>query len=73
MIDPKLAEAHEALSTIARYTESEWENAIAEASIALALDPNLELPHHNMTTEFYHLGFSRYLGSGEPSRRAGEP
>jgi serine/threonine protein kinase len=55
-LDPALAETHEALSTVFRYSEHEWEKTIEEARKALNLDPALELPHHNMATAFYHLG-----------------
>jgi TolB-like protein len=55
-LEPDLAEGHEALSTIHRYTEAEWHKAIEEAQKALELDPALELPHHNMASAFYHLG-----------------
>ena len=55
-IDPNLPEAHEALSTIHRYSEAEWDKTIEESRKALALDPGLEIPHHNMAAAFYHVG-----------------
>ena len=57
-LDPTLGEAHEALSSVYRYSDTEWDKCISEGRKALELDPTLELPHHNMATAFYHLGFS---------------
>ena len=57
-LDPTLGEAHEALSSVYRYSDTDWDKCISEARKALELDPTLELPHHNMATAFYHLGFS---------------
>jgi TolB-like protein/Flp pilus assembly protein TadD len=55
-LDPNLAEAHKALAAVYRYTEFDWERTIAESTRALALNPNLELPHFYRATAFYHLG-----------------
>jgi TolB-like protein len=59
-LDANLAEAHEALSTIFRYSEAEWDKTIDESRKALELKPTLELPHHNMATAFYHLGLPEF-------------
>ena len=55
-LDANLAEAHESLSSIYRYSEAQWDKTIEEGRKALALDPTLAIPHHNMATAFYHLG-----------------
>jgi TolB-like protein/Flp pilus assembly protein TadD len=55
-LDANLAEAHEALAAVYRYTEFDWERAIEESTQALALNPNLDLPHFYRATAFFHLG-----------------
>jgi serine/threonine-protein kinase len=55
-LDPNLAEAHEALAAVYRYTDFDWEHTIEESRRALELNPNLELPHQFLATAFYHVG-----------------
>jgi TolB-like protein/Tfp pilus assembly protein PilF len=55
-LDPNLAEAHEALAAVYRYTEFDWEHTIEESRRALELNPNLELPHQFLAAAFYHVG-----------------
>jgi tetratricopeptide (TPR) repeat protein len=51
-----VAEAHEALAAVYRYTEFDWEHTIEESRRALELNPNLELPHQFLAAAFYHVG-----------------
>jgi serine/threonine-protein kinase len=67
-LDPNLAEAHEALGAVYRYTDFDWEHTIEESRRALALNPNLELPHHYLATAYYHIGL---LDSADAEARAG--
>lgn len=55
-LDPNLAEAHEALAAVYRYTDFDWEHTIEESRRALELNPNLELPHQFLAAAFYHIG-----------------
>jgi DNA-binding winged helix-turn-helix (wHTH) protein/TolB-like protein len=55
-LDAELAEAHEALAAIYRYTEFDWERTIKESRLALELNPNLDMPHTYLAGAFYHLG-----------------
>jgi adenylate cyclase len=55
-LDSNLAEAHEALAAVYRYTEFDWERAIEESRRALELNPNLDLPHFYRAAAFDHLG-----------------
>lgn len=55
-LDSNLAEAHEALGAVYRYTDFDWEHTIEESRRALELNPNLELPHHYLAVAFYHVG-----------------
>jgi class 3 adenylate cyclase/TolB-like protein/Flp pilus assembly protein TadD len=55
-LDANLAEAHEALAAVYRYTEFDWERAIEESRRALELNPNLDLPHFYRAAAFDHLG-----------------
>ena len=55
-LDAGLAEAHEALAAIYRYTEFDWERTIQESRLAIELNPNLEMPHTYLAGAFYHLG-----------------
>jgi tetratricopeptide (TPR) repeat protein len=72
-LDANLAEAHEALSTIFRYSEAEWDKTIHESRKALELKPTLELPHHNMADRVLSSRPVRALGPGEPCRSPGQP
>jgi eukaryotic-like serine/threonine-protein kinase len=55
-IDPQLAEAHEALAAVYRAVEFEWERALDESRLALALNPHLDQPRLYRAAAFYHLG-----------------
>jgi DNA-binding winged helix-turn-helix (wHTH) protein/TolB-like protein len=55
-LDSELAEAHEALAAIYRYTEFNWERTIKESRLAIELNPNLDMPHTYLAGAFYHLG-----------------
>jgi TolB-like protein/tRNA A-37 threonylcarbamoyl transferase component Bud32 len=67
-IDPQLAEAHEALAAVYRAVEFEWEAAIEESRLALALNPHLDQPHFYRAAGFTHLGLLDLI---EPEIRAG--
>lgn len=54
--DPNLAEAHEALAAVFRYSEFNWYNTIQESRLALELNPTLDLPHYYLGAAYYHLG-----------------
>jgi DNA-binding winged helix-turn-helix (wHTH) protein/TolB-like protein len=55
-LDPKLAEAHEALAAIYRYTEFDWDRTIKESRLAIESNPSLDMPHTYLAGAFYHLG-----------------
>jgi TolB-like protein len=55
-VAPEVAEAHEALAAVYRYTEFDWERTMEESSRAIALNPNLELPHYYRAAAASHLG-----------------
>ncbi len=67
-LDGNLAEAHEALGAVYRYTDFDWEHTIDESRRALELNPNLELPHHYLAAAFYHVGL---LEQADIEARAG--
>ncbi|HET6850835.1 MAG TPA: winged helix-turn-helix domain-containing protein [Pyrinomonadaceae bacterium] len=67
-LDGNLAEAHEALGAVYRYTDFDWEHTIDESRRALELNPNLELPHHYLAAAFYHVGL---LEQADVEARAG--
>jgi serine/threonine-protein kinase len=67
-LDTNLAEAHEALGAVYRYTDFDWEHTIEESRRALALNPNLELPHHYLAAAYYHVGL---LDLADAEARAG--
>lgn len=54
--DSNLAEAHEALAAVFRYSEFNWYNTIQESRLALELNPTLDLPHYYLGAAYYHLG-----------------
>ncbi len=55
-LDPELAEAHEALASVYRNSEFNWEMTIEESDRALKMNPNLDQPHYYRAAAFYHLG-----------------
>ena len=55
-LDPGLAEAHEALASVYRSSEFNWEQTIAESDRALQMNPNLDQSHYYRAAAFYHLG-----------------
>jgi tetratricopeptide (TPR) repeat protein/TolB-like protein len=55
-LDPDSAHAHEALASVYRYDEFEWDKALAESARAIELQPSLDLAHFNMASAFYHTG-----------------
>jgi tetratricopeptide (TPR) repeat protein len=55
-LHPRLAEAHEALAAVYRAVDFDWDKALEESRLALALNPNLDQPHLYRATAFYHLG-----------------
>lgn len=69
-LDPKLAEAHEALAAIYRYTEFDWERTIEESRRALELNPSLDALPTYLAGAFYHLGLLDLVKS--EARRAME-
>lgn len=55
-LDANLAEAHEALAAVARYTEVDWERVIEQSFEALRLNPSLDLPHYYVASALQHVG-----------------
>jgi serine/threonine protein kinase/tetratricopeptide (TPR) repeat protein len=55
-LDPDLAEAHEALASVYRNSEFNWEQTIEESNRALRMNPNLDQSHYYRAAAFYHLG-----------------
>ena len=55
-LEGTLAEAHEALAAVARYTEFDWERTIEQSLEALRLDPGLDLPHFYLASALQHIG-----------------
>jgi tetratricopeptide (TPR) repeat protein len=55
-IDPDLAEAHQAMASVHRWSDFDWENTIRESDRALELNPSLHLPHQLRADAFRHLG-----------------
>jgi DNA-binding winged helix-turn-helix (wHTH) protein/TolB-like protein len=55
-LDSRLAEAHEALAAVARYTEIEWEQVIDRSFQALRFNPALDLPHYYIASALQHVG-----------------
>ena len=56
MLDPDLAETHEALAAVHRSTDFNWPQTIEEATRALELNPSLDQPHLYLASAFMHLG-----------------
>ena len=54
--DPNLAEAHEAMAAVHRWSEFDWENTIRESDRALELNPSLYNPHRYRGDAFRHMG-----------------
>jgi eukaryotic-like serine/threonine-protein kinase len=55
-LDPDLAEAHEAIAAVHRWTEFDWENTIRASDRALELNPSLYNPHRYRGDAFRHMG-----------------
>jgi DNA-binding winged helix-turn-helix (wHTH) protein/TolB-like protein len=55
-LDSRLAEAHEALAALARYTEIEWGQVVDRSFQALGLNPGLDLPHYYLASALQHIG-----------------
>jgi serine/threonine-protein kinase len=55
-LDPDLAEAHEAMASVYRWSDFDWEGTIRECDRALELNPSLHLPHRLRADAFRHLG-----------------
>src|SRR6267142_4070249 len=55
-LEPRLAEAHEALAAVYRNVEFDWDRTIEESGRALELNANLDMPHYYRAAAFYHLG-----------------
>lgn len=55
-MDQELAEAHEALAAVARYTEFDWNAVLRESAEALQWNPNLDLPHFYRAGAYLHRG-----------------
>ena len=56
-LDSALAEAHEALAAVYRYSEFDWVGTIAQSTHALELNPSLDLPYYYRAAAYAHLGF----------------
>jgi DNA-binding winged helix-turn-helix (wHTH) protein len=55
-LDDRVAEAHEALAAVARYTEVDWGEVIRQSVEALRLNPALDLPHYYIASALQHVG-----------------
>lgn len=55
-IDPRRAEAHEALAAVARYTEFDWDRVVEQSFAAVRLHPGLDLPHYYVAAALQHVG-----------------
>ena len=55
-LDSNLAEAHEAMAAVYRWSEFDWERLIEESDRALELNPSLYIPHRYRADAFRHLG-----------------
>jgi DNA-binding winged helix-turn-helix (wHTH) protein/TolB-like protein len=55
-LDANLAEAHEALAAVARYTEFDWERVVSEGFAATRLNASLDLPHYYVAAALQHAG-----------------
>jgi DNA-binding winged helix-turn-helix (wHTH) protein/TolB-like protein len=55
-LEGTLAEAHEALAAVARYTEFDWDRTIEQSLEALRLNPGLDLPHYYLAAALQHIG-----------------
>lgn len=53
---PDLGETHEALAAVYRYDEFDWEKVIEESDKAIAINPDLELPHDYRAAAAMHFG-----------------
>jgi eukaryotic-like serine/threonine-protein kinase len=67
-LDPELAEAHEALAALYRYTDFDWELTIDESRKALYLNSNLGQPHFYIAWAYKELGLVEFI---EPEVLAG--
>lgn len=65
---PDLAEAHEALAAVYRYDEFDFERVMDESGRAIALNPDLGLPHLYRSAGAFHLGL---IDTAEREARAG--
>ncbi len=53
---PDLGESHEALAAVYRYDEFDWERVMDEGDKAIAINPDLELPHDYRAAAAMHFG-----------------
>jgi TolB-like protein len=56
VIDPELAEAHDALASYYQLTEFNWDRTIEESRRALELNPALDRPHFALAGTYLHTG-----------------
>jgi tetratricopeptide (TPR) repeat protein len=55
-LDPDLAEAHEAMASVYRWSDFDWVGTIRECERALELNPSLHVAHRLRADAFRHLG-----------------
>lgn len=55
-LERTLAEAHQALAAVARYTEVDWDRAIEQSLAAVRLNPSLDLPRYYLASALQHIG-----------------
>ena len=67
-LDPDLAEAHESLAAVYRFSEFDWERTIEESHRTLELNPSLDTPHYYRAVAYEHLGL---FDLAEQDARAG--
>jgi len=56
ILDPDLAETHEALAAVYRKKDFNWEKVLDESARALELNQSLDQPHYFRAAALYHLG-----------------
>jgi DNA-binding winged helix-turn-helix (wHTH) protein/TolB-like protein len=55
-LNDRLAEAHEALAAVARFTDFDWNAVIRHSMTALRLNADLDLPHYYVASALQHVG-----------------
>jgi tetratricopeptide (TPR) repeat protein len=70
---PELAEAHEAMAAVHRWSDFDWEGTIQESDRALELNPSLHTPHRLRADSFRHLGLLDLVEREVQNARENDP